>query len=97
MELLIQYRYCCDEVRLCLCGTAAANGPFVQAPNDTWVATDQRRNKTEGGGQRDSEENVSQYHYVPQTSHLDCPGCEAETSAMRRELLNAWSKSQLYA
>jgi hypothetical protein len=27
--------YCCDGVRLCLCGTAAANGPIVHPPDDT--------------------------------------------------------------
>jgi hypothetical protein len=29
------YYYWRDGVRLCLCGTAAANGPIVRPPDDT--------------------------------------------------------------
>jgi hypothetical protein len=30
-----EFSYHYDGVRLCLCGTAAANGPFVHPPDDT--------------------------------------------------------------
>jgi hypothetical protein len=39
-------------VKLCLCGTAAANGPIVHPPDDTWVNMDQRWDDIDRGNQR---------------------------------------------
>jgi hypothetical protein len=47
--------YCYDGVRLCLCGTAATNGPFVHPPDDTLKNIEQRWNDTNGGKPKDSE------------------------------------------
>jgi hypothetical protein len=37
MKSEISYCYCCDGVRLCLNGTATANGRTVRPQEDTWV------------------------------------------------------------
>jgi hypothetical protein len=63
-------------VRLCLCGTPAANGPFVHPPNDTWVNTEQRWNDTDRGKPKDSEENLFQCRFVYSKPHIDFPGSE---------------------
>jgi hypothetical protein len=67
IETRLQFSYCCDRVRLCLCGTAAANGPIV-SPLDNMK---QRWNDINIGKPKDSEKNLSQCHFVHHISHMD--------------------------
>jgi hypothetical protein len=46
------YSNFCDEVRLCLCGTAAANGPIVHPQGDTRVNIEQQWNHIDRGNRR---------------------------------------------
>jgi hypothetical protein len=64
---------CCDGVRLCLCGTPAANGPIAQSPDDTWLNIEQRRNDTYRWKPKDSKKNLPQGHFVHHNSHMNCP------------------------
>jgi hypothetical protein len=49
------YCYCCSGLRLCLCKTAASNGPLSMPPYDTSVNMEQRWNDTDRGKPKDSE------------------------------------------
>jgi hypothetical protein len=65
MHLLPDHLFCFhyyDGVKLCLCGTAAANGPFVHPPDDTWVNMEQGWNDIDSGKPKDSEKTLSQCH-----------------------------------
>jgi hypothetical protein len=55
--------------RLCLYRTAAAKGPVVQPPDDTWVNMEQWWNDSNKGKPKKSEKNLSQCHFVDHKSH----------------------------
>jgi hypothetical protein len=65
LRSLILFRW-----RKTTCGTAAANGPFVQPPHGTWINTEQRCKDTDGGKTEGLREKpVLAPLHVPQTSH----------------------------
>jgi hypothetical protein len=81
--------YCYYGVRLCLCGTAAANGPTVHPPDDTWVNIEQRWNDTDRENWR--------------TRRKICPSATLSTtnpkwtngaSAVRDRRLNTWAMAR---
>jgi hypothetical protein len=68
--------YCYDGARLCFRGTAAANGPIVHPPDDTWVNMEHRWNDIDRENPEDLERNLSQRHFIHHKSHINCPGSE---------------------
>jgi hypothetical protein len=75
--------YYCDGLRLCVCGTSAANGPIVYAMN-----MEHRWNGIYRGKPKDSEKRLSQCH-LPTTNPTWTPWARTLTSAMRSRRLNA--------
>jgi hypothetical protein len=71
----LSFCYCCDGVRLCLCGTAAASGPFVHLPDDTRVNIEQRWNDTDRVYRRTRRKTFPSVTLPPQIP-LDWPGRE---------------------
>jgi hypothetical protein len=49
----------------------AANGTILNPPDDERTTLEQRWNDTDRGKPKDSEKNVSQYHFVHQKSYVD--------------------------
>jgi hypothetical protein len=61
-------------------GTAAANRPIFEPPENTWVNMEQRGINIDWNRRK----YLSQCHFVYQKSHIDCPGVRDEKSATNR-------------
>jgi hypothetical protein len=56
--------YCRCEVRLSLRVTAAASGPFVQPPHNSWLNLEQQLNDSKRGNPGDSKKDLSHCNLV---------------------------------
>jgi hypothetical protein len=84
--------YCCDGVRLCLCVTAAGNGPIVHPPDDIWIWSSGwmiLRGKTEELW----EKPVPVPLCPPQIPH-GLTLAQNRTSAVRSRRLTAWAMAR---
>jgi hypothetical protein len=59
-----------DGARLCL-WTAATNGPIVHPPGDIYEYEEPWWNDTDRGKPKNSDRNLSQFHFVHYKSHMD--------------------------
>jgi hypothetical protein len=88
------YFYCCDGVRLCLYGTAAANGPIVHPPDGTWMRMDQRWNDINRGKPKDSKRTLSQCHFIHRKFHMGQLWERTQAFAVRSRRLTACGVSR---
>lgn len=66
----VHFFFCYDGVRLCFCGTAAANGPTVHLPEDTRVNMEHRRHDNDSRKRNNSEQNLSSCHSAHHMDYL---------------------------
>jgi hypothetical protein len=64
--------YCFDVVRHHHCATEADNGSIAH-PCLWYMSVKQRWNDTDKRKSKDSEKNLSQFHFVHHKSYMDCP------------------------
>jgi hypothetical protein len=90
-----RYCYCCDGVRLCLCGSEHLTGPL---PNPQmiheWIWSSGGMIDIDSGKPKDWEKIVSQWLFVHQKFHMDWPAQETLAYAVRSRRPTTWAMAQ---
>jgi hypothetical protein len=88
--VLCCYYYCCKVETLCLCGTAATNGPTAQPPDDTCVNMAQWRNDNDRENQGTQRKTYLSVTCPPQNTH-GLPRAWTQASTVRSQWVIAWA------
>jgi hypothetical protein len=81
-------------VRLCLCGTAAANGPIVHLPDDTWVNMEQWWNDIDRGKTEEFGEKSDPVPLRPPQIPRGLTWARTRGPAVRSRRLTAWALAE---